>query len=168
MFELSFHLPHYVYRKGLFEIRDNRKTKSGDLRRTQDVSFLNWGLENEPAFLYEAQVSCIIAGFDEWRHVGYCWVDTYFDGEKGESVKRYFEDERKFEGMFRPDPFTRGKKDARMQIRDVRTFFLAVLLHRVGQVCQESEQVVNKVSESIREYDRVGFTDLLHLIVSNC
>jgi hypothetical protein len=156
MFELSFHLPHYAFRKGRVDIRDTRKTRFGDLRQSHDVSFLNWGPQDDPWFLYESQVSCIIAGFDEWCNFGWCWVDTYFDGGKGESVERYYQDELKSGGKIRPDPFTRGTKDANMQMRDSRSFFLTVLLNRVQRVCQEWEKVVRILCASVREYDEVG------------
>jgi len=54
-----------------------------------------------------------------------------------------------------------------MQMRDPRVFFLTVLLNRIQQVCQEWEEVVKTLSESVREYDGVGFAQPIPQIAPN-
>jgi hypothetical protein len=64
------------------------------LRQSQEVSFLNWESSGSSDFLYEAQISCLIAGLDDWKWVAYCFADTYFDvnDEAQETVVAYHED----------------------------------------------------------------------------
>jgi hypothetical protein len=155
MFAMSFHLPHYVLRRPLADIRDVRTTTRGSIRRCHDVSFLNLGRLDTPWLLYEAQASCVLSGFDEWCNVAWYWLDTYFDGEKGDSVQKCFRDEQKNPGFIRPDPFTRGTSDAKMPERDCRGFFLAILIARLSQICQEWEAIAKAIQLSIRAYEEV-------------
>ena len=163
MFQLAFHLPYYAWRQKPCE--DHRQYADGDpLRHSRDVSFLNWKTCESSGFLYEAQISCVVAGSDEWRWVGYCFVDTYFDavGEGKETVPSYHKDSLGDEGM-RADPFTYGIADADKPIRNPREYFLMVFRIRINQVKREWQQVVEKVSQSIREYEQVCSLFLLNL-----
>jgi len=157
MFQLAFHLPYYVWRSSQKACEDHRRdTNASPLRQSQDVSFLNLKSSGPPGFLYEAQISCVVAGSDEWRWVGYCFVDTYFDAteEAQESVLLYHEDSLGDEGM-RGDPFTLGTTDADNPIHKPREYFLMVFRIRVDRIKREWEQVVAKVRQSIRLYTQV-------------
>jgi hypothetical protein len=98
----------------------------------------------------------VVAGSDEWRWIGYCFVDTYFDavGEGKETVPSYHKDSLNDEGM-RADPFTYDIADADKPIRNPREYFLMVFRIRINQIKLEWQQVVEKVSQSIREYEQV-------------
>jgi hypothetical protein len=157
MFQLAFHLPYYVWRGSQKACDDHRRdANASPLRQSQDVSFLNWKSSGSPAFLYEAQISCVVAGSDEWRWVAYCFVDTYFDAaeEAKETVLSYHEDSLVAEGM-RADPLTFGVANADNPIQKPREYFLMVFQIRVNQVKHEWQQVVAKVEQSVREYVQV-------------
>jgi hypothetical protein len=134
-----------------------RDANASRLRQSQDVSFLNWKSSSSSNFLYEAQISCLVAGTDEFRWVAYCFVDTYFDAasEAKETVESYHEDGLGDGGMH-VDPFTFGVKDAERGIETAREYFLSVFQIRINQVKREWEQVVAKVRESVREYVQVS------------
>jgi len=127
------------------------------LRQCQDVSLLNWKSSGPSDFLYEAQMSCLVAGEDESRWVAYGFIDTYFDAinQAKETVKAYHEDAIT-EGGINADPLTFGAIDAEKTIQTPREYFLTVLQIRIAQVTREWEQVVAKVEQSIREYEQVS------------
>ncbi|KIW60178.1 hypothetical protein PV05_00416 [Exophiala xenobiotica] len=155
MFELGFHLPGLLCRN--FQTTDHRRFENGEtLRRTIDISFLNWepGLPGE--FLYEAQVSCVIAGLHEHNWVAYCFADTYFDGsnERRETVAEYHKDALSECGM-NADPLTYGNCDANVPHWDPRKYFLAVYLHRTKPVIREWLLLTGKVEHSFRIYEQV-------------
>jgi hypothetical protein len=154
MFQLSFHIPFYVWRMSDKAREDHRlDANASRLRQSQNVSFLNWKSSSSSNFLYEAQISCLVAGPDELRWVAYCFVDNYFDDadEAKETVESYHEDSLGDEGMY-VDPFTFGVNGAEKGIEMAREYFLSVFQIRINQVKREWEQVVAKVRESVREY----------------
>ena len=156
MFQLAFHLPYYAWRSSQKSYEDHRQYANGDpLRHSQDISFLNWKACGSSSFLYEAQISCVLAGSDDWRWVAYCFVDTYFDAleEARESVLSYHEDSLS-NGM-RADPLTFGVASADDPIQKPREYFLMVFRIRIDQVKREWQQVVAKVQQSVREYAQV-------------
>ena len=166
---MAFHLPYYALRSSEVCRRDHRQFENGDsLRDSQDVSFLSRmpcdssSLLNHQlsTFLYETQISCVVAGSDEWRWVGYCFVDTYLDPVEGgkETVAQYHEDSSC--GGFRGDPFTLGRVEADKPIRDPRIYFLKVLQVRLNQVKNEWQKVVEMVYQSIRHYEKVCYFSL--------
>jgi hypothetical protein len=157
MFQLAFHLPYFAWRSSQKPCEDHRQYANGDpLRHSRDVTFLNWKTCGPSGFLYEAQISCVVAGSDQWRWVAYCFVDTYFDAvdEGKETVLSYHKDSLGDEGM-NADPFTYGVADADKPIRNPREYFLMVFRIRIKQITREWQQVVEKVSQSIREYEQV-------------
>lgn len=157
MFQLAFHLPYYVWRGSQKVCEDHRRDENANpLRQSQDVSFLNWKSSGSPGFLYEAQISCVVAGSDEWRWVAYCFVDTYFDAdeEAKETVQSYHEDSLVTEGM-RADPLTFGVTNADDPIQNPKAYFLMVFQIRINQVKREWQNVVAKVQQSVREYVQV-------------
>jgi hypothetical protein len=156
MFQLAFHLPYYVWRKSQKACEDHRRDANArPLRQFRDVSFLDWRSSGSSSFLYEAQISCLVAGTDERRWVAYGLVDNYFDAaEEGkETVLSYHKEsvEEDDEGM-RVDPLTFGTCNADNPIWNPREYFLMVFRIRLNQVKCEWQQVVAKVQQSIREY----------------
>jgi len=165
MFQLAFHLPYYVWRSSQKACEDHRRdANASPLRQSRDVSFLNWNSSGSFGFLYEAQISCLVAGSDEWRWVAYCFVDTYFDApeEAKETVLSYHLDSVADEGV-RMDPFTYGIVKADEPIQKPKEYFLMVFRIRINQVKREWQQLVAKVQQSIREYVQVRSLFLLGL-----
>jgi hypothetical protein len=157
MFQLAFHLPYYVWRSSQKPCEDHRRdANASPLRQSREVSFLNWTNSRSSGFLYEAQISCVVAGSDEWRWVAYCFVDTYFDTaeEAKETVQSYHEDSLAEYGV-RADPFTYGVIRADSPIQNPKEYFLTVFRIRIAQVKREWQQLVAKVQQSIREYVQV-------------
>jgi hypothetical protein len=155
MFQFAFHLPYFVWRKK--ECQDHRQDANGStLRKTQNVSFLNWKNSERRGFLYEAQISCVVSGRDQDRWLAYCFVDSYFDAneDERESVLSYHEDSVGEYGTLM-DPLTKGCSSEGQPIERPREYFLVVLLTRLRQVQREWQQVVAKVEQSIHEYEEV-------------
>lgn len=180
MFNLSFHIPFHALRSKVCE--DHRLDANGArLRQFRDVSFLNLN-SSERLFLYEAKVSCLVAGTDEWHWVGtseskdlnffsansaikqvaYAFVDTYFDngGDAKETVENYHEDTIMKGGML-ADPLAWGIADAGRTLTTPREYFLLVFRTRSKQAKDEWENQVEKIKSSVREYEQVSFLSLV-------
>jgi hypothetical protein len=156
MFQFAVHLPYFVWRRK--ECQDHRRDVNGSpLRKTQNISFLNWKNPERSSFLYEAQISCVVSGRDQYRWLAYCFVDSYFDApkeEERESVLSYHEDSLGEYGTLM-DPLTNGSSSEDQPIERPREYFLVVLRTRLGQVEREWQQVIVQVEQSIREYEEV-------------
>jgi hypothetical protein len=154
---LAFHLPYYALRESSHAIEDPRRDMNNNpLRHYQDVSFLDWNESRSICdILYEAQVSCVVAGRNEWIWDAYCFVDAYFDqGEGRDSISTYEEETEDYEGLS-TDPLTRGEEDTEKPIWDPRIYFLLLFRIRLEQVKTEWQKVVEKVWQSVRHYERV-------------
>jgi hypothetical protein len=86
-FQLDLHIPFVILSKCPPPHASNGTIKTKPPRRWIDLSFLNIdGLESraqdstEVWGMQEAQVSCVINGTDDWRWVGYGFVDSEVDG----------------------------------------------------------------------------------------
>jgi len=157
MFRLTFHLPYYVWRPWQKSLPDHRRNRNGvPLRHSQDVSFLTLGTDGTPGFLHEAQISCTVAGSDDWRWVAYCFAEAYFDlVDKGkETALEYHEDSLHEIGM-QSDPFTYGTTSTDHSSQNPREYFLRTFRHRLTQVQREWQGVVDKLGESIRRHGQV-------------
>jgi len=165
MFQLAFHLPYYALRSSKIRLEDHRKNTNGDsLRHSRDVSFLNRMTYDTSSFLddtlhtflYETQISCVVAGSDMSKWVAYCFVDTYFDTvEEGKETVTQYHEESLGPNGFRGDPSARGTVEADSPIQDPRVYFLEVFRIRISQVKREWQQVVEKVHQSVRHYEKV-------------
>lgn len=158
MFHLTFNLPHFTLRTSAKARADQRKWPDGNpLRKYYDVSFLDDKNESGlSSFLYETQVSCTIAGPDEGRWTGYCFVDTYFDEEgDGEAVRSYVQDSLVYLGMG-ADPFTQGhfEIDRDIATRKPREYFLTVLRFRIQQATNEWIKVVELLTNCGRKWEQ--------------
>lgn len=159
-FVLEFHLPFLALRNSKRAYRDNRLKQDGTpLRETIDISFLNGhlhtiGRNDEVDYLYEAEISCTLCGWDHWVWAAYMFVDTYHDSPDNRKDVQYYEDcWNGKEGNPCPvDPLTAGETILDNAIQQPREYWLKVLKVRVLQVLQEWYKVVTKVKESIRHY----------------
>ena len=158
MFHLSFSLPYFALRESVKPVDDPRRQgpNSTALRRCHNITFLDWqrGAGPKSWYLYEGQISCMIAGPDSWRWTGYCFVDTYFDEgqDARETVESYDNDAKEEEGLA-VDPFTYGNQEAGKNFNDPRRYFLEVLRIRSSQVTREWENVVSMLESSVRHFD---------------
>jgi len=127
------------------------------MRHSMNVSFLNLSTDETPAFLHEAQISCVVTGSDDWRWVGYCIVEAYFDTvDKGkETVLAYHDDS--LNSCEQPDPFTYGVTNINDSSSNPRQYFLTAFRCRLIQVKREWQRVLDKLDQGIRRYEQVGF-----------
>jgi hypothetical protein len=155
MFRLAFHLPYYFLKVSKEARTDPRKYANGDpLRQVHNISFLDWKKSKTSTFLYEAQVSCVVAGPDEWRWIAYCFIDTYFQEPKErETVSSYCDSSQSQD--VKQDPFTRGETLADGKLQNPREFFLMVLKYRLEQVANEWRKVVEELRKRNREYRNI-------------
>ena len=157
MFQLMIHLPYYALRNTATEIKDDRRDGDDNpMRRSHNVSFLNWRRNKLPSFIYEAQTSCVVAGSDIWRWIGYCFVESYFDvdNEDRETVTSYVAEGQTDAGCTM-DPCTYGRFPLTDNIKDPREWFLLVFRCRLDQVKAEWRRVVQAVEQSVRGYEKV-------------
>jgi hypothetical protein len=156
MFYLAFHLPYYVWRPSQKSLPDHRRNRNDPLRHSQDVSFLTLGTDETPGFLHEAQISCVVAGSDDWRWVAYCFVEAYFDVvDKGKETALEYHDDSLHEMGMNSDPFTYGATLMDDSSQNPREYFLTAFRHRLTQVKREWQQVVGKLDQSIRRHEQV-------------
>ncbi|KIX09865.1 uncharacterized protein Z518_00946 [Rhinocladiella mackenziei CBS 650.93] len=166
-YQIAFHLPYYVWRSSPIPNKDHRCIGTEPLRETRNVSFLNDALPgclpNSPPFdfLYEAQMSCVIAGFDKWSWDGYFFCDAYFDdGDPDkESVGLYYLDNQGDE-LVLVDPFARGELSTDRPLENPINYFLTVFRVRLCQIQNEWQRVVNNLLRRIRIFIRNEYRTL--------
>ena len=84
-------------------------------------------------YLYEAQISVLVTGVDEWFWTTYCLVETYFGSE--ETIDFYHERNL--------DAPTGGLKPTHYPVWNPREYFLLVLSRRFKQITKEWSNVVS-------------------------
>ncbi|KAK0649648.1 hypothetical protein B0T16DRAFT_457041 [Cercophora newfieldiana] len=169
-FALELHLPFYAWRRSRQPLKDQRRKANGKpLRRCRSLEFLVLDPQHDPATpvedcIYEAQVSCIVTGFDEGSWVGLAFVDTYYRGDDDRESVEYYADqnseaEARMENPFLMDPLTGGRVDANAPIWKPREYFLRLLECRIDQVRREWHNVVSRLLQITEPYTH----DYLHL-----
>ncbi|KAK2601845.1 hypothetical protein QQS21_004628 [Conoideocrella luteorostrata] len=154
-FQLSFHLPYYAWRSSAHAYEDHRRDRNANpLRQTIDVSYLNIQNPSDKCFLYESQISCVIAGPDRWRWVAYGFVDTRFDTDPGKKESVYSIHEDLISKGAHMDPFTRGELEAEHPIQDPMEYFLKVFRIRLLQVRREWKLIVKELRKALRAYEQ--------------
>ncbi|KAF2964998.1 hypothetical protein GQX73_g8566 [Xylaria multiplex] len=105
-FAFVFHFPYYAWRTGPVYFKDDRCMSDGrPLRRGQHLGFLDetpWGVRvtKSEDFIYEAQISCLVAGLDDSSYIGYFFAlqdyqvsrDVYLSPDvlgRGERLRRF-------------------------------------------------------------------------------
>lgn len=133
-FALEFHLPYYALRRSPIPQEDAR-----GLRRCG--SFIP-SRENPNAsdYIYEAQVSVLVIGVDEWFWTAYCCTDTHFGSE--ETVQYYHEHSL--------DAPTGGEKSTIYPIWNPREYFLLILSCRVKQIRKEWSNIMDALEDRLQ------------------
>jgi hypothetical protein len=148
---LQFHLPYFALRISQPPKDVPRKVVNGNPpRQWTDLSFLkiqtSRSEDQKKCGIYEAQISFVICGSDNWRWVAYAFVDTDFNGEDlGDEVFSY-------EGVHEDPIASDAKLDANLPIGDPREYFLMIFEIRMAQVLKEWELLVRTVERSIKRY----------------
>ena len=145
---MEFHLPYYALRQSSLPRNDSR-----GLRRCGRFMITRANSET-PEYLYEAQISLLVSGVDEWFWTSYCCADTYFGSEK---TIQYYHDRDL-------DASSGGERPTHYPVWNPREYFLYVLSRRFRQVTQEWRVVVTAVEDRLQ--NNVGYPQY-HLRVPN-
>ena len=150
-FQLDLHLPFFLLRKSAPPEESMGKVNTKPKRRWTDLSFLKIDTsdsqDKEPKEvwgIHEAQASCVVTGSDDWRWVGYGFVDTEIDG----FLADLSEDDLSF------DQIAAGELEANIPIWRPRDYWLKVFEIRIEQVRKEWEYLIHKVELSVNQYVR--------------
>ena len=143
-FAMEFHLPYYALRQSDLPTPDPRGLRRHGKFLTKRVT------DGVPEYLYEAQISVLVTGIDEWFWTAYCCAETYFGSE--ETMQFYHH--RKV------DAPTGGFKPKLYPIWNPREYFLLVLCRRFRQVRTEWANVVNALEGRLQHHVRVSFDGL--------
>lgn len=142
-FSLEFHIPYFALRPGS-AIPDKRTLQDREFRAHQLLPLERDG-EGE-AYYYEAQISFLMIGVDEWFWTTYCCVDTFFGSETGR------------EAYLNPhcptDAASGGSLLQKYPVWNPRQYFLAVLSRRMLQARYEWTTLVECYINRLSTYER--------------
>jgi hypothetical protein len=152
---MEFHLPFFALRKtpppGSSPLRAYRKR----LRKMKDLSFLrgeNTDLEDQESYcIYQAQISYVVWGLDEWQWIVYAFVDTKHNDGDGDGNGDDSVDKATSSKGLSEDPITCGL-DTSLPIWKPRQYFLKAFEIRAKEVRQEWDQLIRRLVLDISEY----------------
>ncbi|KAK8033465.1 hypothetical protein PG991_002863 [Apiospora marii] len=169
-FVMEFHLPYLAWRDQDTgsNHEDARRTKDGrPLRKLQDMSFLLRSAESDMDngeattvdYLYEAQSSCVITGYNNSYWTAISFSDTYFyPGANSndaavcgdiEDMLPYYDGDDDDEAT---DPLTIGNCAVPQTGLDPRHYFLLVLSSRLDKLKEEWDSILDEVSSRVSSY----------------
>ncbi|KAI8691862.1 hypothetical protein NCS56_00179800 [Fusarium sp. Ph1] len=155
-FALEFHLQFYVWREEDILRQDPRKKKNKPLRRSFRLNYID---EERPegisrVCIYEAQISCLVAGLDNHSWMAYLFIDTYYqEDSSSESVEYYHSQED-----LRTDPLAAGTVDSDLPIWTPREYFLVVYECRLKQVKHALQNLVSRLLLKLEPYIQDSMT----------
>ena len=98
----------------------------------------------DDVFYYEAEISFLITGVDEWHWTAYCCVDTFFDGE--------LEPDWYWENHF--DGPIGGSRQEFQPVWNPREYFLLVFSRRMSQATREWKNLTDVLNSRLNTYVR--------------
>lgn len=151
-FQLVLHLPLFKLERSTPPPKESRGEGHTKPRRAwTDLSFLKldacdshgevqdpkevWGLQ-------EAQISCVVAGTDNWRWIGYGFVDTEIDGVLADSDP----EEWKF------DQIAAQQLEVTTPIWCPRKYWIKVFEFRIGYVRKQWLHLIGILEGSVNQY----------------
>jgi hypothetical protein len=150
-FQLDLHLPFFLLRKSTPPEQSVGEVNTKPRRRWTDMSFLkidaSESQNQEPKEvwgIHEGQISCVVAGSDDWRWIGYGFIDTEIDG--------FLTDLSEVDLSF--DVIAAGGLEANIPIWRPRDYWLKIFEIRIEQVRKEWEYLVHKVEVGVNKYVR--------------
>lgn len=164
-FSLEAHLPYLAYRASRLPRLDPRQGLDGHRLRNchllgstslQDPGIASGGLKD---YFYEAQVSIVVTGFDEWKWTAYCFEDAYFEDDEHRK-------KREVDQGTALNPLSVEKHCLDTPIWDPREYFLSVFAARVEKATQEWSNLISRVLESLERKNRHVSTALYGLALS--
>ncbi|EDP51441.1 hypothetical protein V8F44DRAFT_654859 [Aspergillus fumigatus] len=134
----DFHLPYYALRPDQPDLRDSRGLRKHRYFRPPG--------EEKQDRIYEAQVSLVVFGVDDFFWAAYFCEDTYFSDQ--DLVATCLQDE--------VDGPSLGRRMHKFPIWDPRYYFLSILATRTGQITLEWTVLVQSLENVL---DRHGEID---------
>jgi hypothetical protein len=150
-FQLDLHLPFFLLRKSAPPKESVGEVNKKPRRKWTNMSFLKidtsesqdqkpkevWGI-------HEVQTTCVVAGSDDWRWVGYGFVD----GEIDDCLIDLSEVDLSF------DRIAAGELEANIPIWRPRDYWLKLFEIRIEKVRKEWEYLIHKLELSVNQYVR--------------
>ncbi|KGO61614.1 tumor suppressor protein, LOH1CR12 [Penicillium expansum] len=137
-FTLEFHLPHYALRRDDYRLQDNRRLRKHRLFR----------LSGQDA-VYEAQLSLIVFGVDDFFWTAFFCEDAYFRASN--PIAEYLQDE--------VDGPSSGLRMSRFPIWDPRYYFLSILVIRMSQITMEWAVLMEIIAGNLDKHDDLFLED---------
>jgi hypothetical protein len=162
-FQLDLHIPFFLLRKSPPPPPDESvgKVNTQPRRRWTDLSFLTIDTPDSPDKepkevwgMYEAQISCVVTGSDDFEWVGYGFFDTEIDGDLDEPSLNEPPPDEPFKDSLNFDPISDRVLDANIPISRPRDYWLKVFEIRIEQARKEWDYVIYKVELSVNKYVR--------------
>lgn len=157
---MEFHLPYFALRRSPSPALDKRfYRQQGRDRALRQCGRLPPELEdpNSNEFIYEAQISVLITGIDEWFWTTYCFCDRFFKSE--ESVQTYHD--------WKTDAPTGGIRPVKYPVWNPREYFLFILSCRFGQVTKEWDVIVRTLDSRLQFRVRLPLMRSLRLMIGS-
>jgi hypothetical protein len=158
-FHMAFHLPYFAWRTSSEPAADSREVieprihpEPRPLRKTYELEFLGLDLPDSRCFIYEAQISVVIAVSTAKSWVAYVCSESYFDSE--ENVENYDDDDHT-EGSLGVDPGTFGQLQSDQIPEEPRVYFMWCLVYRLRQVNDEWLLVMTMLQKSVSRAEHV-------------
>jgi hypothetical protein len=137
---MEFHLPYMALRRE--RVADPRKLRmTYEMLETLEMEA---GRAPNDSFYYQAQISFLVTGVDEWQWTAYCCVDRFFGSERNPDW--YLN--RQLDGL------PAGGRAEFFPIWDPREYFLFVCARRFSQVTKEWSNAILKLESRLDEYVR--------------
>lgn len=153
------------------------KSNNKPLRRSTDLKFLKLApLPTDDDYfdcIYEAQISVLVTGSNQWSWTAFAFVDTYYknpptSGDTSEQADTsgdaipwnlnqeradcYHHQYKATHGLIDLDPLTGGQHQLDPTIWRPREYFLKVLRSRVQQVNREWHNTVYRILQKIEPH----------------
>jgi hypothetical protein len=159
-FQLDLHLPFFKLDRSRPPSGPSQEADTKPRRRWTDLSFMKLetyefqGEDQEPNEVWgmqEAHISCVVAGTDNWRWIGYGFVDTEIDGILADSDL----------GELKMDQIAAGKLDTTTPIWCARKYWIKIFEIRIDYVRKQWLYLIGKLERSIDLYVR----GLFHILI---
>ncbi|KAE8379714.1 hypothetical protein BDV26DRAFT_303422 [Aspergillus bertholletiae] len=145
-FTLEFHLPYYVLRP--------HETKLQDRRGLRKHRFFRPPTLNDSDCIYEAQLSLVVYGVDDYFWTAYLCEDSYFREQN--PVTEYIQDE--------VDGPSFGHRMCKFPIWDPRYYFLSILSIRMNQVVMEWAVLVETLESHLDKHGEIDEESLAQFL----
>jgi hypothetical protein len=166
---LSFHLPFYAMRPSYEPKADLRlDLQDRPLRRVDDVSYLDWDRDRR-IYLYEAQISFVVSGIDNWRWTAYCFVDEYFQDENHTDASNVVHPhDRAIAKAQMGSSSLKNATEPKITTDDPKEYFLSCFFTELKLIRKEWKSVLTQMRRSLRKYEQVGFprTSCHHALIN--